>query len=97
MVWHSALLNPGVHFLKPNGHYNGTFWSPAGDERQPGQGPGVSEVSSMSAACEHARLNRTSHEAHGKLITIFRLLLIVCHISSFRFIHDTPISIKRYV
>lgn len=70
MVWRSALLTPGVHFLKPNGNYNGTFRFPAGENRQFVNGPGVSEVSSMSAACEHARLSRTSSEGKGELITI---------------------------
>ncbi len=50
MVWEYAMLGPGVHFLKPYSNYNGTYLSPAGHNAQPGpQGPGVSEVSSLSA------------------------------------------------
>lgn len=67
MVWQQALIpGPGVHFIKPNSAYNGTF-DPAYENAQRVHGPGVSEVSSFSAAVEHARLSMVSHEAKGRL------------------------------
>lgn len=70
MIWDSAIPSPGVHFLKPNGSYNGTCWSPAGENCDFVQGPGVSEVSSMSAGCERARLSMVSYLPRGRLIAI---------------------------
>lgn len=67
MVWqHSLIPSPGVHSVKPNTDYNGTFLEPATEiaagTTQPVDGPGVADVSSLSAACEHARLSMVSKD-----------------------------------
>lgn len=65
-VWEKALIQgPGVHFIKPNTDYNGTFLQPAGQNALYVHGPGIADISFLSAACEHARLSMASWEGKG--------------------------------
>lgn len=66
-VWYMAIVpGPGVHFIKPNTGYNGTFLEPAARYPLLVYGPGIAVVSPFSAACEHARLSMVSREAKGR-------------------------------
>lgn len=66
-VWEMALIPaPGVHFIKPNTDYNGTFLEPASENAQYVYGPGIAGISPFSAACELARLSMVSREAKGR-------------------------------
>lgn len=65
-VWEMALIpGPGVHFIKPNTDYNGTFLEPAAENAQYVHGPGVADISPFSAACVYARLSMVSREGKG--------------------------------
>lgn len=70
-VWKKALIpGPGVHFIKPNSDYNGTFLEPAAANAAASalyvHGPGIADISYLSAACEHARLSMVSREGKGR-------------------------------
>lgn len=68
-VWSLALVpSPGVHFVRPNSHHNGSILGPASENYQIEYGPGISEVSYLSASCEHARLRMVSQDARGRLL-----------------------------
>lgn len=93
MIWHFALLFPGVHFLKPYSNYDGTWLSVAGRNAWPLlQGLGVSEVSILSACCVRARICMVSYSARGMLLfpTWSPSNASVClgPISSFGAVHD---------
>ncbi|KAJ0104446.1 hypothetical protein J7T55_010912 [Diaporthe amygdali] len=78
-VWTCAMISKhGVHFLKLDNDYNGTYLFPAAEISQPVQGPGISEVSSMSAACDTARLSIAGgSNADGSLVARFGLSRII--------------------
>lgn len=72
-VWEMALVpGPGVHFIKPNTDYNGTFLEPAAENAQYVHGPGIAGISPFSAACEHARLSMVSREGKGRSLSLTR-------------------------
>lgn len=100
-VWEMALIPaPGVHFIKPNTDYNGTFLEPAAENAQYVHGPGIAVVSPFSAACEHARLSMVSREGKGRSLSLtqrvhvphLQLSAAQQQLQSYPF--DSPISSK---